>query len=154
MMAEVYADGRWTWIDPYFGLAPVLDDGRPASAWELLQDPKLFERQPQKVWDDLRPPGNVFGGPERESRNLMYWMARFRECYFNPLEAAALGNYFVWEHAGYTYPWRTDAADAARLREARRREALNRQALGWPEWFANPLVFNETLCPRVPVTRC
>lgn len=148
MMAEVYADGKWGWVDPYFGLAPVRDDDQPASAWELLQDSTLFERQPQAVWDDMRPPRVCLGRHERDRLNLMYWLARFRDCYFNPLEAAAIGNYFVWEHGRYTYPWRQEAADPDRLREGRRHEALNRKALGWPDFYFDPLLFDETINRR------
>ena len=148
MMAEVCADGKWAWIDPMFGLAPVNDDDTPASAWELLQDSKLFERQPKRVWDHILPPQATLGNHERDRRNLMYWMARFRDCYFNPLEAAALGNYFVWEHNRYTYPWSLGSASPARLKEGVRREALNRKAMGWPDYYFNPLLFNETLKPR------
>jgi len=148
MMAEVFADGKWAWVDPLFGLAPVLDDGRPAGAWELLSDPRLFERQPKSVWDDLRPPRSAFGPELRSARNLSYWMARFRDCYFNPREAAAIGNYFVWEQDRYSYPWRIDPVDPVRMKEAQRLEALNRKALAWPDYYSNELLFDEELRPR------
>jgi len=148
MMAEVYADGKWGWVDPMKGMAAVLDDGRPASAWELLQDPRLFERQPKSFWDDVRIAGDPFGDGERGARNLASQMARNRDCYFHPREAAALGNYFVWEQARYTYPWRINGVDPAREREARRREMLNRKALGWPDYYFHAQLFDEPLKTR------
>jgi hypothetical protein len=148
MMAEVYADGKWGWIDPMLGLAPVTERDEPASAWELLQDSRLFERQPRAVWSEVRPTRVLFGRHERDRRNVMYIMARFRDFYFNPREAAALGNYYVWEHARYTYPWRNRAADPERMREAIRQEARNRKALGWPDYFFDPMLFAETIPMR------
>jgi hypothetical protein len=148
MMAVVCADGRWAWIDPRLGLAPVNDRDEPASAWELLRDPRLFERQPRSFWADCRPTSALMGGELRDDRNLAYWMARFRDCYFNPREAVALGNYFVWEQGRYTYPWRIDAVDPERLREARHQEALNRKALGWPDYYFAAELFAEPLKTR------
>ncbi len=75
-------------------------------------------------------------------------MAHTRDCYFHPREALAIGNYFVWDHGRYTYPWRTEADDSDRLREARVKEALNRKAAGWPDHYFNPLLLNEPLKMR------
>jgi len=148
MMAEVYAGGEWGWVDPMKGMVAVLDDGRPASAWELLQDPRLFERQPKSFWDDVRIVGSPYGDGERGARNLASQMARNRDCYFHPREAAAIGNYFVWEHHRYAYPWRIESAEPEREREARRLEMLNRKALGWPDYYFNPQLFDEPLKMR------
>ena len=149
MMAEVQMDGDWGWVDPMFGLAPVTGDGKPASAWKLLRDPRLFERQPKQVWDDCRPPWkDYFGTHERDVRTLALVMARFRDCYFHPKEAAALGNYFVWDFAKYTYPWRIESADPQRQQEAVHQEALNRKALGWPDYYFNYQLFDEPLKMR------
>jgi hypothetical protein len=145
MMAEVLTDGKWGWIDPMKGIAPVNDAGRPASARELLQDPRLFERQPRSVWDDLRPPAIVFGTEERDPRNLHYTMARNRDCYFHPKEAMALGNYFVWDFARYNYNWHIEAVDAPRIKEARRGLALVQKKLGWPDHYFNAQLFDEEL---------
>ncbi|MGQ9662930.1 MAG: transglutaminase-like domain-containing protein [Kiritimatiellia bacterium] len=145
MMAEVMTNGKWRWIDPMKGLAPVKDNGEPASAWDLCRDPKLFERQPKRVWDDCRPPKIVFGTKQRNPRNLALTMVRNRDCYFHPKEAWAVGNYFVWEHAKYTYPWRIEPADPKGLAEARRLEALNRRKLGWPDHYFVPQLLEEKL---------
>jgi len=148
MMTEVYTDGKWGWIDPMKGIAPVNDADEPASAWELLCDPGLFERQPRRVWDDCRPPHVRFGTEQRDSRNVAYEMARNRDCYFHPREAMAIGNYFVWEHHRYTYPWRIEPADPQRLQRARIEEARNRKALGWPDHYFEPYLFDEELKTR------
>jgi len=147
MMAEVMTDGKWGWVDPMKGIAPVNVRGEPASAWELLRDPRLFERQPRSVWDDLRPPSPPFGSTERDARNLSHTMARNRDCYFHPKEAMALGNYFVWDHAKYNYNWHIDGVDPGREREARRELALVMKKLGWPDYYFNVQLFDEELAP-------
>jgi hypothetical protein len=147
MMAEVLTDGKWGWIDPMKGIAAVNDAGEPASAWELLQDPKLFERQPQSVWDDVRPPAIVFGNEERDPRNLHFSMARNRDCYFHPREAASLGNYFVWDFGEYNYNWHIDAVDELRIKEARRKLGHVHKRGGWPDYYFKAELFDE----KVPI---
>lgn len=148
MMNETKLNGKWAWIDTMKGLAPVNDQDEPVSAWELFQDPKLFERQPKSVWDDCRPPKINFGTEQRDPRNLAFEMVKNRDCYFHPREALAIGNYYAWEHDRYTFPWRIDPVDPARLEKARQGEALNCRAAGWPDFFFNPLVQEETLKMR------
>ncbi|MBA3708050.1 MAG: transglutaminase domain-containing protein [Planctomycetes bacterium] len=148
MMTEVLMDGSWGWIDPMKGMAPVTDANQPASVWDLMQEPKLFERQPAGFWDDVRPVAVAFGTEERDPRNLALAMASFRDFYFHPREAQALGNYFAWDSARYTYPWIIRPADATRLGEARHQEALNRQKLGWPAFYHNAQLFDEPLRMR------
>lgn len=148
MMTEVHIDGKWAWIDPMKGMAPVLDNDEPASAWDLTRDPKLFERQPASFWDDVRPPHIHFGTEQRDVRNLALQMAACRDCYFHPREAQAIGNYFVWDQAKYTYPWHIEPADPVRLGDARHAEQLNRRALGWPLHYYNAYLFDEELKMR------
>ena len=148
MMTEVQTDGQWGWIDPMKGMAPINDRDEPASAWDLLQDPALFERQPREMWQDCRPPHITLGTEQRDPRNIAREMARGRDCYFHPREAMALGNYFVWDHAKYTYPWRIEPADPTRLERARHLEMLNRKAAGWPDHYYNSYLFDEELKTR------
>ena len=148
MMAEVCCSGHWWWIDPMQGIAPVKDDDSPASAWELHLDPRLFERQPKSVWDDIRSPWKLLSEDVRDVQHRSLLLAKHRSCYFHPREAIAIGNYFVWEHARFTYPWRIEMADAAALHRARHAEAVNRQALGWPAFYLYHYAFNETLTWR------
>jgi hypothetical protein len=150
MMGEVYTDGKWGWVDPRYGMAPVTDRDEPASAWDLLQDPKLLERQPRSFWKDVLP-ADQFGRPGRHPLNLAYRMALWRDCMFHPREATSLGNYFAWEQNRYTYPWSGDHDTPEQIRRRKQvihREYLNRKALGWPDYYFNPLLFNEALKMR------
>jgi hypothetical protein len=148
MMTEVLMDGKWGWLDPMQGLAPLTDNGDPASVWELVRDPKLFERQTRSFWDDARPFAIDFGTQQRDPMNLALTMAKMRDCYFHPREAQALGNYFIWDFKRYTYPWIIKPVDAARLARARHGESLNRAKLGWPLYYHNATLFDETLKMR------
>lgn len=139
---EVYVDGRWWWMDVQKGLYAVDDSDHPMSAWEILQDPTVFERQPLAMWDNCRPLG-PFSTDGRDETQRAFLMAKCRDCYFNPLEAVCIGNYSVWDHGRYTYPWHAVAADPERLKRARRNEALNRKALGWPDYYHNHLLFDQ-----------
>jgi len=148
MMNEILIGGKWCWIDSMKGFMPVNDKDELLSAWELWQDPRLFERQPKYVWDEVRPPATFFGTEQRDPRNLAKTMAHNRDCYFHPNEALAIGNYFVWDHAKYSYPWRIESADADRLQRARHGEALNRRALGWPDHYFSEYLLDEALKMR------
>ncbi|MBN1810127.1 MAG: transglutaminase domain-containing protein [Planctomycetes bacterium] len=147
MMSEVKTGGKWGWVDSMKGVAPVNDDGEPASVWELVNDPGLMERQPQGVWDDIRSPQAFFGDDEKNPDDDRLIMARARDCYFHPREATAIGNYFVWDYDRYTYPWCLEAADPERRRKATRAEYLNRRELGWPDYYFQPLLFSEDIAP-------
>ena len=145
MMNEVRVDGEWAWVDTMKGIFPVGDDGKPVSAWEIFQDTTIFERQPRSVWDEVRPPHMHFGFEERDPRNVARDMIRNRDCYFHPREAMAIGNYFVWDHHKYTYPWRADPVDPARLQAARIAEARNRREAGWPDYYFDPHLASDEL---------
>lgn len=146
MMAEVHTEGKWGWVDPMKGLAAVMDDDSPASAWELRQDPTLFERQPKEFWDRCRP------GPapldQVKPRSLAFVMAKLADCYFNPREAMAIGNYFAWDNDKYTFPWFNGPVDPQGRKDAQRQEMLNRKALGWPDYYFNQDLFEGELKTR------
>jgi hypothetical protein len=149
MMAEVEVDGLWWWIDPMQGCYCFKDDGAYASTWDLMKDPKIFERQSRAQIADVRPTGPFTeGGPEAHQLNVAFRMLKNRDCYFHPKEAIAIGNYFVWEMHRYTFPWFRQAVDPARLLRARRGEMLNRRELGWPDCYFNPYLFDERLKTR------
>jgi len=143
MMAEVEVDGGWWWMDSMQGLCCLGDDGRPASAWDLWQDPSLLERQGPERLADIRPTGPFTEGdaPEIRALNVAYRLAVSRQSYFHPKEAIALGNYFVWEQHKYTYPWFQRPADPVRLLRGRLREMQIRRELGWPDFYVNPYLF-------------
>lgn len=142
MMAEVEAEGRWWWMDPMQGCYCFKDDATPASTWDLRRDPALFDRQSAEVTADIRPTGPFCeGGPAAAAANLAHTIAKHRDCYFHPREAIAIGNYFSWERDRYSFPWFTRPADPDRLFRARVGEMHNRKALGWPEYYVNPYLF-------------
>jgi hypothetical protein len=149
MMTEVEVDGRWWWVDPMQGCYCLKDDGSYASAWDLMQDPTLFERQSRAQIADVRPTG-PFGEECEEARelNVAFRMMKNRDCYFHPKEAVAIGNYYVWEMHRYTFPWFRQALDPARLFRARLGEMRNRRQLGWPDYYFNPYLFDEELKTR------
>jgi hypothetical protein len=139
---EVYVEGKGWWMDSQKGMYCLHEDGSPVSAWELMQDPAIFERQTLEVWSDLRPLG-PFSDDGNDPVQRAFNMAKARDCYFNPREAVCVGNYYVWETDRYTYPWFCEAVDPGRRERGVRGEYLNRKALGWPDYYYNHLVFEE-----------
>lgn len=148
MMNEVYVDGKWWWIDVMFGFYYFLDDGTPASAWDLLCDPGLFDRQKKSTFDDwnhYRMAPFHEAHPRSRELNLAYRNARYRDCYFNAKEAAAIGNYGLPDFTRMTFPWRCNSADPAREAAARHELAQITRDLGWPMWFWDFKLFDEEL---------
>lgn len=144
MMSEVYVNGTWMWVDAMKGMYCFLDSGEPASTWDLIKDPCLFDRQKSSVWDDCRPIGGA-GLKEFEKFDKAYCQAKARECYFHPKEGIAIGNYFVWEKDNYTFPWITEAVDSVRIMNARFAEARFRQKHGWPDFYFDFHLFDGEL---------
>jgi hypothetical protein len=144
MMTEVHVGEGWWWMDPMKGMYCYKDDTSVASAWDLKLDPELFDRQDEHVWLDCRPVG-PFETKGFEELNKAFAQAKCKHCYFFEKEANAIGNYFVWEHHKYTYPWITETADPEGLEQARREEYLNRKELGWPDWYFCHYLFNGSL---------
>ena len=149
MMNEVCVDGRWWWIDVMFGVYFYRPDGSPASAWDLLTDRSLFSRQKRATFADwsnehVRGPFPA-AHPRACELNLAYRIARYRECYFNPKEAAAIGNYGLDSLARFSFPWHTAGADPAREAVARHQLAQVTRKLGWPDWFLDFKLFDEEL---------
>jgi hypothetical protein len=148
MMNEICVDGKWWWIDVMMGLAPVDERDEPVSAWDLHQDPTLFERQPKIVWESFRSCRAVAGRPADDPVLAGYWMAKYRDCYFNPREAVSLGNLFAWDYQKYTYPWIIDPVNPERLERARRLELQHKRKMGWPDFYFNEYLFDEKLKMR------
>ncbi|MCD6404986.1 MAG: transglutaminase domain-containing protein [Planctomycetes bacterium] len=146
MMAEAEVEGQWWWVDPMQGCYCFKDNGKPASTWDLLKDPGLFERQAKSQLADVRPTGPFDEQcSQANEANVAFRMAKNRDCYFNRREAVAIGNYFACDKQKYTFPWFSQAADPARLFRARREEMENRKKMGWPDYYFNPYLFDETV---------
>lgn len=112
---EIFIDGQWAYFDirgRYF----LKDDGSFASAWDLIQDPGLVDRQSEEVCS------------HRCSRSNH---ASFRAYYERPA-VTIIANYLAADHARYDYSWvypspirAMEAREAGRaLRVSRHREIL------------------------------
>lgn len=87
-VSEAYVEGAWAYFDnrgKYF----VKPDGKLASAWDLIRDPSLIERQSPKMTAEFRP------GYDYEPTRR----------YFAPVEVTVAINYFVWDWARFGYDW-------------------------------------------------
>ena len=101
---EAFVDGAWAYVDirgKYFEKS----DGTLASAWDLVRDPSIIDRQSDAVKADVRP-GYDWDGTR---------------CYFSRVEITSIVNYFVWESAEYNYDWVWNTPERrARVEEVRR----------------------------------
>lgn len=143
MTAEVYANKKWRWIDPRFGVAPVLSNNQPVSAWELFKNPEIFDKQPLFVKKLYRPHGSLIipGYEPSDNININLLSAFFKQAYFHPNEAMCLVNYFVWENEKYTYPWIIEPVDKIKLNQIRYNEQINKKRAKWPDFCFNPRLF-------------
>lgn len=144
MMNEAYIDGKWVWTDCMRGNYAYLANGKLANWWELMQDPSLIEKQPKAVWKDVRP----HQSPELPNFHETYLASlqfRIKNIYLHPLEAAAIGNYFVKDHAKYDYPIRTEATDEVRREKAVFHENQLRLKLAYPTSYWNYHCFEGKL---------
>lgn len=97
---EIFIDGCWAYFDirgRYF----IKADGTLASAWDLLQDPGLYDRQSPEVLAHRSPRTN-HQSPRR---------------YYEPTSVTIIANYLVADHDRYDYSW--VYASPVRWREAR-----------------------------------
>lgn len=77
VIIESFRAGNWGALDPSTGVAYRHRDGRPASTWELMNDPALVERH------------------ARDPKAFYTSVGQFR--------CAGLANYFSWEADQYVY---------------------------------------------------
>jgi hypothetical protein len=134
MMAEVFVGGTWAWCDPMRGMHMLRDDGGFASAWDLMNDPGIVDRQTEAVWKECRTMGQR-DDPAFARLHKAHDQAYLRDCCLHPREAVAIGNYFAWDHTRYDYPWHTGVADPKRLEAARIAETTLRMKLGFPTHY-------------------
>src|SRR5690606_14400589 len=82
------------------------EDGTLASAWDLLQDPGLVDRQPPEVLAHRCPRADHGLAPQ----------------YYHPSSVTIVCNYLVADHGKYDYSWVYPSESLAReAREAGRR---------------------------------
>lgn len=87
-VTEMYIDGAWSYFDVrgrYF----LTDAGRPASTWELINDPDLIDRQDEDVYSHI-------------SR---YTKREYSRMWFSPGTCHIVANYLAADHAKYDYGW-------------------------------------------------
>ena len=78
VIIETYREERWGAIDSLTGVVYRREDGRPASTWELMNQPELIEsHRHQNELAHTSTPGQFSG--------------------------AAISNYLVWQSAEYNY---------------------------------------------------
>ena len=78
VIIETYRQERWGAIDTTTGVMYRQRDGRPASAWELMNEPELIESH-------------------RRSHRAAYTSTR------GQFAGAAISHYFVWQSERYSY---------------------------------------------------
>jgi len=122
-VAEAYVNGKWAYLDirgQYF-----LDGkGRMLSAWDILQDPSVIDRQPREVLRNLLP-----GSSLDSSRK-----------YFSPQTMTFIANYFASEFArfDFTWQWPTKEFNDRISRTRRDSHARAMQMLGRTEGRKKP----------------
>jgi transglutaminase-like putative cysteine protease len=117
-IVEIYLEGGWAFFESLNrGFYCIKADGKIASAWEILQDPGLAERQSEAVLADCK-----------RTREKFLW---YRDEYLTKRAVVTLANYSVWD--GWRYDWRWIASGKANPRFQERqvlRKELRRKLLG------------------------
>jgi hypothetical protein len=89
---EIFADGKWCYMDPRMGIYFLKPDGRAASIAELMDSPQIIENQPESV------PKDVVAYAEWEFRA---W--KCRNIYFTPVELNCFIYYSLTDSHLYDY---------------------------------------------------
>ncbi len=113
---EIYIEGGWAYFDirgRYF----QKEDGSLASAWDLLVDPGLINRQPPEVLSHRCP---------RADHALA---AR----YYHPSTVTIVCNYLASDHGRYDYSWVYPSESLAREAGRRIRTTRHRDLLPQPK---------------------
>ncbi|MBR2929764.1 MAG: transglutaminase domain-containing protein [Clostridia bacterium] len=100
---EVYADGKWGYVDPRCGMYFLLEDGRLASLIELCRDHSIMDRQPEEVKADVSPRFPYEGRIEA-----------LKKRYVSAVEVNTYKYYSLADSDRYDYSWCT-AEDCVRL---------------------------------------
>lgn len=91
---EIFTDGKWWYLDPRAGLYMLGKDGKPASLWELWQDPALLSRQPEAVKHHVSPRYTW----EQRAKRLKHAM-------LSELEVNTVKYYSLADAGQYSYRW-------------------------------------------------
>ncbi len=89
---EAYMDGHWGYIDPRFGIYFLRPDGKIASLWELMNEPRLADDQPE--------------GVKAEVAGVYTWEQRADACrrkFFAPQEVNGFEYYSLADKDKYHY---------------------------------------------------
>ena len=96
LTAEVYADGKWGYIDSRTGMYFYLPDGRLASLKELCEDKSLLFCQSEEVRRDVTA---LF--------TYDYRIKRLEKYFLNENEVNTVKNYSLADAEEYSYGWMT-----------------------------------------------
>ncbi|MBD2865718.1 transglutaminase domain-containing protein [Paenibacillus oceani] len=102
IVAEVYIEGKWAYMDPRIGFHCRWPDGSLTTAWEIWHHPELFDMQDDTVKDELSA---RWTWEDRVRSN--------RARLFHPREIIVVTNYSLSDARSYNYNWLT-SIDLAR----------------------------------------
>ena len=100
LTSEVFADGKWRYIDPRFGLFYLDESGELMSVAEIMKNPEVIFNQPKWVYD--------YGSREYTPE---FMAEENYEKYLRPGEIQLFGDYRLAdaEKYGYHYEWMPSA---------------------------------------------
>ncbi len=90
--SEIFADGKWCYMDPRMGIYFLKSDGRVASIAELIDSPQIMEQQPVSVQKDVVAYANW---------DFRAW--KCRNIYFTPVELNCFSYYSLADSHLYNY---------------------------------------------------
>ena len=96
---EVYIDGRWSYVDPRFGLFYLDCSGNMLSVREIIANPEVIDRQPPEVYE--------YGSTEYTHE---YMREQNRKVYLRPGEIQLFGSYSLRDRDKYHFEWMPSAA--------------------------------------------
>ncbi len=118
---ELHVEGAWAYFD-IRGKFFQKSDGRLASAWDLIRDPSIIDKQPQDVLSYM-------------GRSTSLDVTRE---YFSPQTVHIVVNYLAADHARYDYSWQYPSnglyqrarENARRLRTTKHKNILPQPTVG------------------------
>lgn len=108
---EVFVEGKWSYIDPRFGLFYVGEDGKMMSVVEIMRNRDVIYNQPDWVY--------AYGSDESTTE---YKCRENHDLYLRPLELQLYAYYSLADKDKYHFEWTPSAAFAMPERDAAYRE--------------------------------